>query len=779
MLTHNIVHVSLRSGFPKVRQRISLNGEWERWIQDAFYDRISVPSSQRPTGLYLLKRRVSPVPLQQGERAFVRFEAITYHGRIFVNGTEVGTMGPYVPYEFEITRQLRAEENEVAVLLADLLPEPRGAGRHEIELGHTAGWEAYGGIIRDVSIERRPSAFIRNIRFSYDLAADYTAAKCRVRAFLSSLDERRGRLRAILMRGEAEIATGDLDVAMSAGESESEIRFDVPNPALWSPGEPNLYQLRVTLTADGISDVWECRTGFRSIVTGGGEFILNGRPLTLAGVCRHDMWHDQGFTLTADQMRRDMEMIKALGANFVRLVHYPNARSIVELADELGLLVSEEPGFWQVDFGTIPRGRIEAGLRVMEQLIPRDWNSPSVMAWLLGNESTLTVEYLKEGKALCNRLDPWKRFVSFANHMKMEEAKPIFEKAGLDFFTQHLYGFSDDKFATTAAFYGGSKPLVLTEWGWEVVGGPQVIYERSFDPLLAEVNSGRIAGHAFWSWQDVREYSRIDWATKDGILVSGVVSESRVPRERLHLRLGRLFARRPEQEPAAATAPEIAPLRTAQWAPNSRFQPLHLQPLIEKAAKGWAEMESMLESYWPQVRMARDHWTRSGRRFKLWRDTPVTIAGARFQIPTVEGIARPLVITAAAPELRVPVGIRCRALHVLGNVTLPDGYPISTKRGVVWGTLRVRYASGKTNDVPLRHGLEVARANMIYRASRIDPTAVEAPRALTFVKSPAREHLQALLFSARLDGGPVAEISWHINRGELPLAIFAVTAELG
>jgi hypothetical protein len=764
-----------------VRQRISLNGEWDRWIQDASYDRIRVPSSQHPTGLYRLKRLFSPLQLQQGERAFIRFEAITYHGRVFVNGTELGTMGPYVPYEFEITHEIRPEQNEVDVLLADLLPEPGGAGRHEIDLGHTPGWEAYGGIIRDVSIERRPSAFIQNVRFSYDLAGDYTTAKCHVRAFLSSTGERRGRLQAVLMRGQAEIAKGALDVAMSAGQSEAEINFDAPNPALWSPEEPNLYQLRVTLTSDSISDTWECRTGFRSVAIRGGEFLLNGRPLTLAGVCRHDMWHEQGFTLTTDQMRRDMEMIKALGANFVRLVHYPNDRYVVELADELGLLVSEEPGFWQVDFGTIPRGRIEAGLRVMEQLIPRDWNSPSVMAWLLGNESTLTVEYLKEGKALCNRLDPWSRLVSFANHMKMEEAKPIFEQAGLDFFTQHLYGFSDDKFSKTAAFYGSSKPLVLTEWGWEVVGGPQVIYERSFDALLNEVNSERIAGHAFWSWQDVREYSRIDWATRDGILVSGVVSESRVPRERLLLRLGRLFAGRPEQELAAPTTPELTPLRAAQWAPNSRFQPLDLQPIIEQemSAKAWAEMESLLEGYWPQVRMARDHWARSGKRFRLWRDTPITISGARFQIPTLEGIARPLIITSAAPELRVPIGIRCRALHVLGNVTLPDGYPIATEKGRVWGTLRVRHASGKTNEVPLRHGFEIARANMIYRASRIDPTAVEAPRALTFVKDPAREHLQALLFSARLDGGPVAEISWRMNAGELPLAIFAITAELG
>jgi beta-glucuronidase len=117
------------------------------------------------------------------------------------------------------------------------------------------------------------------------------------------------------------------------------------------------------------------------------------------------MWKDQGFTLTREQMEQDMRMIKGLGCNFVRLVHYPHHRYIIDLADELGLLVSEEPGYWNMDFKTMRRSLIELGLRIMERTIRRDWNSPSVFAWFLGNECTLTVDYLKEGKALsCMRM---------------------------------------------------------------------------------------------------------------------------------------------------------------------------------------------------------------------------------------------------------------------------------------------------------------------------------------------------------------------------------------
>ena len=95
----------------------------------------------------------------------------------------------------------------------------------------------------------------------------------------------------------------------------------------------------------------------------GREFRLNGEHCILHGVCRHDMWKDQGFTLTRAQQRQDMRMIKDLGCNYVRLVHYPHDRHIVELADEIGLMVSEEPGFWQVDFRTLAARQNRAWLR--------------------------------------------------------------------------------------------------------------------------------------------------------------------------------------------------------------------------------------------------------------------------------------------------------------------------------------------------------------------------------------------------------------------------------
>ena len=149
---------------------MDLSGAWERHVNGKLFDIIPVPSSQRPLGFYHLKREFLLPALSGSERAILHFEAITYHGRVFVNGAELGTMGPYIPYEFEFTKQAKEGRNSIDVAIADLSQSPSGAGKDEIALGVNPGWEAYGGIIRDVYVELRPAAYIENVRLGYGLS---------------------------------------------------------------------------------------------------------------------------------------------------------------------------------------------------------------------------------------------------------------------------------------------------------------------------------------------------------------------------------------------------------------------------------------------------------------------------------------------------------------------------------------------------------------------------------------------------------------------------------
>jgi beta-glucuronidase len=776
------------------RSRLDLNGQWERRIDRELYDVVQVPSSLRPSGYYHLKRQFLLPELSGHERAILHFDAITYFGRAFVNGAELGTMVPYVPFEFDFTRQARKGSNTVEVAIADLTPEPSGAGKDELALGLNPGWEAYGGIIRDVYAEVRPAAFVDHVRFGYKLEQGYARAACQAQVRVSSTTETSAHVEVVVLRAGAEVARAMKTASIPAGASSIEVTFGVTAPVLWSPEDPNLYQLRTNLKTEHGVDRWSCRTGFREVVTRGPDFLLNGRRLVLNGVCRHDLWKDQGFTLTRQQMQQDMRMIKGLGANFVRLVHYPHHAFIIQLADELGLLVSEEPGYWNMEFNKMPRSLVELGYGIMEKTIRRDGNSPSVFAWLLSNECQLTLEALREGKEICNRLDPIGRLVSVANSMPKEKAKPLFEQAGMDFFDQHPYTSNVDDFNREAEFDGPRRPLTFTEWGGKAIGQSQRVMQKSVDRLLDLVDSHQLAGHVFWSWQDLREYSRIDEEMCDGILESGVVTEGREPREVPYRELARLFGERRQEAVPAATQPlvlppkrtqpanarpTVLPLKRSPATPGSSFQAVDLQTLVESAegAKTWAALEAALAKYWPRVPMAEDQWKRTGEKFLLWQGPEVEIAGIPFHIPTVNNYVRPVLLMPETPEVTIAVGQECERLHVLGQVTFPVGYPVAGKRGERVATYWVRYRGGRERELPVRNGMEVAQANRINSATRIDPIATETRRALEYVKDIGREQYQVLLWSVPLERGRVESMYCKLEGEQPALSIFALTAE--
>jgi Glycosyl hydrolases family 2, TIM barrel domain/Glycosyl hydrolases family 2 len=759
------------------RKRISLNGEWERHVGGKLWDVVAVPSSLHPSGFYTLKRTVLLPRLAGGERAFLHFEAITYCAKLSLNGKQIGVLGPYVPYEFEFTDAAKEGDNDVELEMADLVPFPDGTGKYEIALGVSPGWEAYGGIIRDAWVEIRPASYVENVRLAYQFGKGLQSVALAPRVIVSSRGQASGEIECTLLRGDTKLAGTTKDVQLTPGNNEIELSFDLQNISLWSPAEPNLYGLKATLKTSDSSDTWSCRTGFREIRTEGREFRLNGERLVLNGVCRHDMWKEQGFTLSRAQQDQDMRMIKMLGCNFVRLVHYPHDRRIVELAEELGLLVSEEPGYWQVDFTKAERPLVDVGFHVLETTIRRDWNSPAVMAWLLSNECRLKEEVLREGKRRCNALDPIQRLVSVANDKRAETVKPLFVAAGLDFFDQHPYTFDVYEFNKEAEFDGPSKPLTFTEWGGKAIGQDPIVMRNEVDRLIDLVESGELSGHVFWSWQDLRQYSRIDGEMRDGVLESGVVTEAREPRDVVYLELSRLYQLRKHDVETPDTEPELVPLRWTPWLRNSTFASIDLQPIVSSSEgdRAWSSLKSHMALYWEQI--ARKQWKNTGEDLLLWSNSKINIAGVPFQMPLMNDRVRPIVVTAENPETVIPVNRQCDRVHILGQVTFAGGFPSSAQEGDKVGSYTLEFSDGRKKEIPLRHGYEVAQANIIQDASRLDPQTTDSQRALVFIKDTAREHYQVLLHSIPVEGASLARLRCRIEGQQPPLAVFAITSE--
>jgi glycosyl hydrolase family 2 len=765
------------------RSVVDLNGDWERQVHGKLIDVVRIPSSLRPSGEYTLRRSFLLPRLKADERAFLRFHAVNYYGRVSLNGKELGQTIPYVAQEFDCTQQAAEGRNAVELTVIDAGSGANGEGKNEVLYGTPGGWESYGGIIRDTYVEIRPATFIENVRFGYRFERGYGKAECTVQVWVSSVNAGEADCEVALFLGSSAIAGAKATIQLNNKITTVELQFGVHDVALWSPEEPNLYELRATLKSPAGEDAWSCRTGFREIKIEGRNFLLNGQRLVLNGTCRHDMWKDQGFTLMPEQQEKDMRMIKALGCNFVRLVHYPHDRRIIELADQLGLLVSEEPGVWQVDFSKVDSSFGNLALRVLETTIRRDWNSPAVMAWLLGNESEFTASYLISGKQLCNKLDPIFRPVSVAHiNGSVEHAKELFDQTALDFYDWHAYEFSEDKFDKLPQEFGPAKPLTFTEWGWEEGGHGDWFYERNFDGLLEQTETGNVAGHVFWSWNDMRQYTREDWATQNGVLLSGAVTEDREIRQPIYSRLAGLFAGRREiPEYAAPRAPRVLPLRNVPFSPGSSHSVVDLQSLAETAAarQGWYALESRMKAFWSTVDMAENQWARTGGHLRLWQTPVVEIAGVVFRSPVIDGSVRPLLLSPEVAEIVIPIDQPCSKLHILGQVTWPSGYPLQGHREETVAVYSLVGADGRSQDLPVRNGFEVARANRIHAATRVDPIAVQAQPALEFSKDVVREQYQFLLWSVALRPRRIRSLKCKLNGGQYCLAILAITTEQG
>jgi hypothetical protein len=186
-----------------------------------------------------------------------------------------------------------------------------------------------------------------------------------------------------------------------------------------------------------------------------------------------------------------------------------------------------------------------------------------------------------------------------------------------------------------------------------------------------------------------------------------------------------------------------------------------------------------MEKFWPTVR-ARDQWARTGSKFELWRqdaEGEIQLAGAPFRLALVERHVRPLV-AGNRFELEIPIGRYCTRLHVLGNISLPLGYPFAGEAGEVAAMYELRSTSGEVTEIPLRWGFEVVQGNMIHDGTRILPVAAQTQPAIEYIKDVAREQYQILLYSTpQIEAGMIASLRYKVVDARNWLALFAITAE--
>jgi beta-glucuronidase len=303
-----------------------------------------------------------------GRRVFLHFGAANQRAVAYLNGEKLGTHeGGFTPFVFEVTDRVKAKGNFVVVKVDN------SRRREDVPALNTDWWN-YGGLTRSVRLVDVPETFIED--YSVQLAKDDP----RQIAGWVKLNGARAAQSVTI-----EIPEAKLKLAAKT-DAQGKATFRAPaRLTRWAPGTPRLYEVKIGAETDAVSE----RIGFRTIEVKGDQILLNGRPVFLRGICMHEEAPKRGGRgLSSADARTLFGWATEMGANFVRLAHYPHDETTIRAADELGILLwGEIPVYWGIQFDN-PK-TYENARQQLEEMIVRDRNRASVILWSMANETPI------------------------------------------------------------------------------------------------------------------------------------------------------------------------------------------------------------------------------------------------------------------------------------------------------------------------------------------------------------------------------------------------------
>ena len=493
---------------------IALNGEWNirayKSVHDVpndFYlnrptDKISVPSCvqyygydhfqytnvnypfpydppyvPRENPAFHYRRTVNISKNPRSNKYYLNFDGVDSCFYLYVNGKFVGfSQISHRISEFDITKFIVDGENTVDALVLKWCAGSYLEGQDK--------WR-FTGIFRDVYLLTRPKKHI--VDYKIETKPDGTVKF----KYLSG-----GAPAKITFNGETKVC--------AAGES---IIFRIKNPKLWTAETPHLYDLKIECAGEVIDE----KAGIRTVTVKNGVFKINGKHVKLKGVNRHDFHPEKGAAVSAEDIRRDLLMMKEYNINAVRTSHYPSPPAFYRLCDELGLYVMSEAdvechgvctqnggGDWKLWRGLIGDELYSAS--IIERNIcnaSAQKNRPSVIVWSLGNESGYGESFIQAAKAV--------KAIDDTRLLHYEGA--FCEQQNFDKKDNSVFDIGSGMYDTIEAGQrpidflkkeGEGRPFVYCEYCHAMGNGPGDLQE--YWDILG--SSDRFMGGFIWEWKD-------------------------------------------------------------------------------------------------------------------------------------------------------------------------------------------------------------------------------------------------------------------------------------
>ena len=485
----------------------------------------------------------------------LRFGSVNYNADVWLNGIKIGSHeGGHLPFEFDITSAL-SDSNNLLVVRVDgnlafdhVPPGNTPGGPQDVFPSHIGNWPQtyydffpFCGIHRPVLLYSVPKDRIKDITISTNIRGAQGIIKATVETSIT------GQYRATL--------SGHPKLIQKDGKSGKELEIIIPDAKLWHPDHPHLYNLIIEkISNDKVVDRYQLNVGIRTFEIKDDQFFINCEPIKLIGFGRHEDFPILGRGYSPAVIVKDYALMKWVGANSFRTTHYPYSEQMMILADRLGFLVIDEiPAvglFFRKD--GLER-RLSLCQQMVREMIARDKNHPSVIAWSLANEPHSTrpeaKPFFRSLYNLAKDLDPT-RPITIVSHLGLSEESFEF----LDFVCLNRYlgwyvqsgrideGASLLSGELDAIYEKFKKPLILSEFGADTIPGvhshPPEMFSEEFQveflrQTMDVLNSKSfVTGAHVWNLCDFKTSQGI--TRMGGINYKGVFTRDRKPKMAAH-----------------------------------------------------------------------------------------------------------------------------------------------------------------------------------------------------------------------------------------------------